>query len=233
MLTAVSTERACNEPHQTPFHVVRCPDGGDDSRWVHPRPQRPKTETFRQRRILFSTRPYREAAIEFQNAIQIDPKYAEAHYELSQTYLKQGDWLHAYQELVKTVEINPNNLRAHSTSLICCWRRARFPTREITPRSYYKTNRKTRKHKQSFPVRTPRRGSREGRNGSASGGPDGSKPFGNFPNLAVIQEKSKDVKGAEQSYLKAVSLNPKSLPALLSLGTSTSAKALARCRKAV
>ena len=40
-----------------------------------------------------------------------------------------------------------------------------------------------------------------------------------FLNLAVIQEKSKDVKGAEQSYLKAVSLNPQSLPALLSLGT--------------
>ncbi len=40
------------------------------------------------------------------------PDISEAHYELAQTYLKQADWLHAYQELAKTVEISPNNLKA-------------------------------------------------------------------------------------------------------------------------
>ncbi len=71
-----------------------------------------KQKHFARGESYFQRAQYREAAIEFQNAIQIDPKYAEAHYELAQTYLKQADWLHAYQELVKTVEINPNNLKA-------------------------------------------------------------------------------------------------------------------------
>ena len=71
-----------------------------------------KQKHFARGESYFQHAQYREAAIEFQNAIQIDPKYAEAHYELAQTYLKEADWLHAYQELMKTVEINPNNLKA-------------------------------------------------------------------------------------------------------------------------
>ncbi len=71
-----------------------------------------KQKHFARGESYFQHARYREAAIEFQNAIQIDPKYAEAHYELAQTYLKEADWLHAYQELMKTVEINPNNLKA-------------------------------------------------------------------------------------------------------------------------
>ena len=71
-----------------------------------------KQKHFAKGESYFQRGQYREAAIEFQNAIQIDSKYAEAHYELAQTYLKEADWLHAYQELMKTVEINPNSLKA-------------------------------------------------------------------------------------------------------------------------
>ena len=45
---------------------------------------------------------YREAAIEFQNAIQIDPRFVQAHYQLAQTYLKESLWNSAYQELLRT-----------------------------------------------------------------------------------------------------------------------------------
>lgn len=55
---------------------------------------------------------YREAEIEFSNAIQIDPKYAEAHYGLAQCLMKQKDWSHAYQELMRTVEFAPTNWQA-------------------------------------------------------------------------------------------------------------------------
>jgi len=33
---------------------------------------------------------YREAAIEYRNALQIDPRFASGHYQLAQSYLKQG-----------------------------------------------------------------------------------------------------------------------------------------------
>ena len=42
---------------------------------------------------------YREAIIEYENAIQVDPKLAQAHYELAECYLKQGNWRDAYEEL--------------------------------------------------------------------------------------------------------------------------------------
>jgi tetratricopeptide (TPR) repeat protein len=57
---------------------------------------------------------YREAAIQFANAVQIDSRFAQAHYELSQAYLKLGDTNRAFQELTRTVELAPDNYRAHA-----------------------------------------------------------------------------------------------------------------------
>src|SRR6202162_4594440 len=57
---------------------------------------------------------YREASIQYLNAIQIDSRFAQAHYDLSQAYLKLGDSNHAFQELSRTVELTPDNYRAHT-----------------------------------------------------------------------------------------------------------------------
>jgi tetratricopeptide (TPR) repeat protein len=57
---------------------------------------------------------YREASIQYLNAIQIDPRFAQAHYDLSQAYLKMGDTNRAFQELTRTVELTPDNYRAHT-----------------------------------------------------------------------------------------------------------------------
>src|SRR5579864_1698917 len=57
---------------------------------------------------------YREAAIQFANAVQIDSRFAQAHYELSQAYLKLGETNRAFQELTRTVELTPDNYRAHA-----------------------------------------------------------------------------------------------------------------------
>ena len=53
--------------------------------------------TCASRNILESGNRYRdegklpEAAIQYQNAIQLDPRFAEAHYQLAETYLKIDD----------------------------------------------------------------------------------------------------------------------------------------------
>ena len=62
----------------------------------------------------FAEGKYREAAIQYTNAIQIDSRYAQAHYQLGQTYLKLSDLQRAYQELNLTVEYAPDNYRAHT-----------------------------------------------------------------------------------------------------------------------
>ena len=54
----------------------------------------------------------KEAAIQFSNALKVDHNFAEAHYQLSKVYLKQGSVLPAFQELRHTVDLQPNNLKA-------------------------------------------------------------------------------------------------------------------------
>ncbi len=51
---------------------------------------------------------YREAAIQFQNAIQVDGRFAEAHYRMAQTAAKLGQGPGALQEFQSTLQINPD-----------------------------------------------------------------------------------------------------------------------------
>lgn len=62
----------------------------------------------------FAQAKYREAAIQYSNAVQIDPRFAQAHYQLSQAYLRLGDTGRAFQELNRTVDLAPDNYAAHT-----------------------------------------------------------------------------------------------------------------------
>jgi tetratricopeptide (TPR) repeat protein len=61
----------------------------------------------------FDEGKYREAIIQYRNATQVDGRFADAHYQLAQAYLKVKDWQHAYTELSRTVELEPENYKAH------------------------------------------------------------------------------------------------------------------------
>src|ERR1700675_3275047 len=56
---------------------------------------------------------YREAAIQYENAIQVDARFADAHYKLALTDLKLGQSDLAFGELNKTPEIQPEYYPAH------------------------------------------------------------------------------------------------------------------------
>ncbi len=58
------------------------------------------------------TGKYQEAVIQFRNAIQIDPRSADSHYQLAGVYLKLKATQQAYQELLTTVELDPKNAEA-------------------------------------------------------------------------------------------------------------------------
>lgn len=74
-------------------------------------PQVVKQKHFDKGMAYFEEGQYREAEIEFENAIQIDSQFAQAHYKLAHCYLKVGAVRQAYQELAQTVEIAPDNLK--------------------------------------------------------------------------------------------------------------------------
>jgi Tfp pilus assembly protein PilF len=60
----------------------------------------------------FQKQQFREASLQYQNAIQIDSAYSDAHYRLAKSYLSLGYWSDAYRELSRTVDLAPENLQA-------------------------------------------------------------------------------------------------------------------------
>jgi tetratricopeptide (TPR) repeat protein len=55
---------------------------------------------------------YREASIQFSNALKVDKSFPDAHYELAQTYVHLGQFSAAYAELMRTVDLQPTNYKA-------------------------------------------------------------------------------------------------------------------------
>jgi tetratricopeptide (TPR) repeat protein len=55
---------------------------------------------------------YKEAAIQYANAVKVDKNYAPAHYELAKTYMHLGELRGAYAELLRTVDLQPSNVQA-------------------------------------------------------------------------------------------------------------------------
>jgi len=47
---------------------------------------------------------YPDALIYYGRAIQLDPRFAEAHFKLAQTHFKMKSWQAAYVEFRRTVE---------------------------------------------------------------------------------------------------------------------------------
>jgi tetratricopeptide (TPR) repeat protein len=76
----------------------------------------------------------REAAIQYANAIQVDPRFAEAHQRLGETYLQLKDYNPAYQELSRTTDLTPDNYQVH-TELANLLIAVRNPNGSIDPES--------------------------------------------------------------------------------------------------
>ena len=55
---------------------------------------------------------YPEALIYYGRALQLDPRYAEAHFKPAQTQLKLMSWSAAFAELQRTIELQPDNWEA-------------------------------------------------------------------------------------------------------------------------
>jgi tetratricopeptide (TPR) repeat protein len=55
---------------------------------------------------------YNEALIEYRNAIQVNPRLVQAHYQLAEVYLRLRSVAGAYKELRETVTLDPRDARA-------------------------------------------------------------------------------------------------------------------------
>ena len=75
-------------------------------------PNARKQKYFQNGQRYFERRQFSEAAIEFTNAIKVDPAYGDAHFQLAESDLNLQQTDRAYQEFARTVELQPENFRA-------------------------------------------------------------------------------------------------------------------------
>jgi tetratricopeptide (TPR) repeat protein len=72
-------------------------------------PDKEKHAYLRSGDKYYQSGKYQQAVIQFRNAIQIDPRFAEAHWQLARTYLRLSNSEAAYHELTETVSLEPKN----------------------------------------------------------------------------------------------------------------------------
>ena len=72
-------------------------------------PRARKQKYFQNGQRYFEKGKYSEAAIEFMNAIKVDPNYADAHHQLAESYLRLQKPDGAFQELGRTLQLQPEN----------------------------------------------------------------------------------------------------------------------------
>jgi Tfp pilus assembly protein PilF len=75
-------------------------------------PQRAKAKYFAAGQNYMKKGRYGDAAIEFRNALRLDPNFADAYYQLAQASLARHDWNAAFSSLEKTIQLDPNRVEA-------------------------------------------------------------------------------------------------------------------------
>ena len=76
-------------------------------------PQKAKAKYLASGQKYFKKGQYASAAIEYRNALKIDPRFVDAYYQLAQASLAQHDWRSAYDSLGKAIELDPSEPRPH------------------------------------------------------------------------------------------------------------------------
>ncbi len=167
----------------------------------------------------FDAGKFPEACIEYQSAIQIDPKFVAAHEKLAECFLRREMWSAGYSELMRVVDLEPQNFseQIELGNLLL----AGHHTKEAQDRA------------QLVLAQDPKNADAHVllANADASLGnyDDALKEIGaaiqlapdrakSYLNLAQIQVAARQIPAAEQSFRKAIQLDPKSTSALLMLG---------------
>jgi tetratricopeptide (TPR) repeat protein len=75
-------------------------------------PEVAKREFFTSGNTYFDQQKYNEAAVQYRNALQQDPKFGEARLKLAETYSNLKDYRNAYREYIRAADLLPSNVDA-------------------------------------------------------------------------------------------------------------------------
>lgn len=187
-----------------------------------------KQKYFESGQKFFAEGKYREAVIQFSNSVQIDPRFAQGHAQLAQAYLKLGDTQRAYNELARTLELNPDNYQAQ-TDLANLLTGARRPDGTAFPeyisqakphldflRDKQPDNPETHEAWSNYYAAQNKLGDaiQEAQQGITLD-PNRSE---SYLQLALLEIRANQPDLAEANFKKGIAVDPKSLNAVLALG---------------
>ena len=162
---------------------------------------------------------YAEAAIQFQNAIQIDPGLVNAHYELAQCFLREQRWPEAFRELSTTVNLEPRNWPAQLDMANFFFQARQFQNAKDRAALILKENDNDVKARMLMATADGELGNlTEAIDEAKQAAQLASQQPAPYLTLGLLQEKAGQP-AAEQNLQKAVALDPKFLPGRLGLGS--------------
>jgi tetratricopeptide (TPR) repeat protein len=182
-----------------------------------------KQESFDSGEDFFAKGKYSEAAAQYSEAVKIDSSFVQAHYKLSQAYLRMRDVNDAFQELKRTIALDPDNYRAHTdlANMLIASRnpdnlkeaklhldilRARQPNAPETHQSWATFDAAQGDLKSAIDESQQ----------SIALNPNRSE---SYLQLALFQLANNQPDQAEASFKKAVDVDPKAMRAQIALGT--------------
>jgi tetratricopeptide (TPR) repeat protein len=179
-----------------------------------------KQKDFQSGQRYFEKGQYSAAAIEFTNAVKIDPRYADAHYQLAESYLHLQMMNRAYQELGRTLELHPEDYKA----------RIEMANLLILSRNVFQAQEQVdllMKQRPSDPSVHALASSLMAAQNNVPGAigeikqaialsPDRWEPY---LSLALLQLRNNEPDAGEASFKKVIELNPKAMQARLLLGS--------------
>lgn len=162
---------------------------------------------------------FKEAVVEFTNAIKVDPNYAEAHLQLAEAYLQLHDGDRAFRELSLTVELQPENYRAQLelTNLLIVNHQFQPAAQQLDVL--------LQKHPNDPAVHTTQSSLLAAQGNIPGAIAEMEKTVALSPNrweaylsLAVLQSSNNQPEAAESNFKKVIDLKPKAMHARLLLG---------------
>jgi len=182
-------------------------------------PQARKLQFLNSGNSYFQQGKYREATIQYLNAIKIDQRYAEAHYRLAQVYRQQGFGTGAYQELITVSKLQPDNLKAQidlGNLLLSAkeFKQAQARAEGVLARDLSNVDAHILLANAHAGIKNFEESLREMQT-AIQLAPDLPN---SYLNMAYLQLNADQAAAAENSFLKALSLEPKAITTRVALG---------------
>jgi tetratricopeptide (TPR) repeat protein len=178
-----------------------------------------KQKYFESGQRYFAKEKYNEAVIQFSNALQVDASFGEAHYQLARVYLKLQRWNQAYEELSRTIGLQPNNYAARLdlANLLIAGNQLSQAQDEILQLEKQPENIQVKNAAANLlAAQGNLPGAIEKQHEAINLDPT---RWESYLALGRLQVSANQPDLADASFKKAVELNPKAAPARLALGT--------------